>query len=160
VIVDAVAVALSARQGGPNPGLRPWTARSPYRSRRRSPVWRGRVGIRVAAPTLHCVGAYWSLSMSEHARSGIEHRTAYDLATGLYRQWRDRLGENDENTRATAHYLALAQQNMGRYAEARELVEDTLARSRRILGGDHPNTLTSASNLAADLRAWASINTA
>lgn len=41
--------------------------------------------------------------------------------------------------------------DMGRYTEARELNEDTLAR-RRVLGDDHPNTLTSAANLAADLK--------
>ena len=41
---------------------------------------------------------------------------------------------------------------MGRYAEAGELDEDTLARSRRVLGDDHPDTLTSAHNLAFDLR--------
>ena len=33
----------------------------------------------------------------------------------------------------------------------RELDEDTLARRRRVLGDDHPHTLTSASNLADDL---------
>jgi hypothetical protein len=33
------------------------------------------------------------------------------------------------------------------------LDEDTLARSRRVLGEDHPITLASAGNLAADLRA-------
>ena len=31
--------------------------------------------------------------------------------------------------------------------------EDTLIRRRRVLGEDHPHTLTSASNLAAHLRA-------
>ena len=36
---------------------------------------------------------------------------------------------------------------------ARALDEDTLARRRRVLGDDHPDTLTSANNLAADLRA-------
>jgi hypothetical protein len=36
---------------------------------------------------------------------------------------------------------------------ARELNEDTLARRRRILGEDHPDTLASANNLAIDLRA-------
>ena len=41
---------------------------------------------------------------------------------------------------------------MGRYAEARDLDEDTLARRRRVLGEDHPGTLISASNLADDLR--------
>jgi hypothetical protein len=35
---------------------------------------------------------------------------------------------------------------------ARELDEDTLIHYRRVLGEDHPHTLTSASNLANDLR--------
>jgi Tetratricopeptide repeat len=34
-----------------------------------------------------------------------------------------------------------------------QLDEDTLARRRRVLGDDHPDTLTSANNLAAGLRA-------
>jgi hypothetical protein len=37
------------------------------------------------------------------------------------------------------------------YQAARELDEDTLARKRRVLGEDHPSTLTTASNLANDL---------
>ena len=53
---------------------------------------------------------------------------------------------------AAAHYLAWALRDMGRYAEARELDEDTLARCRRVLGEDHPDTLASANNLAIDLR--------
>jgi hypothetical protein len=40
---------------------------------------------------------------------------------------------------------------LGEYERARQLDEDTLARRRRVLGDDHPDTLTSASNLAADL---------
>ena len=35
---------------------------------------------------------------------------------------------------------------------ARDLDEDTLDRKRRVLGDDHPSTLTTASNLAIDLR--------
>jgi hypothetical protein len=31
-------------------------------------------------------------------------------------------------------------------------LSDTFTRSRRVLGDDHPDTLTSASRLAADLR--------
>lgn len=42
---------------------------------------------------------------------------------------------------------------MGEYGKARDLSEDTLARRRRILGEDHPDTLRSASNLAEDRRA-------
>jgi tetratricopeptide (TPR) repeat protein len=78
-------------------------------------------------------------------------RTAHDLATDLRQHWRDRLGDDHENTLAAAAYLAVALRNMGRYAEARKLDEDTLARSRRVLGDDHEQTLSSANNLANDL---------
>jgi hypothetical protein len=80
-------------------------------------------------------------------------RTAHDLAADLRQHWRDRLGDDDENALATAHYLAWAIRAMGRYATARELDEDTLARRRRVLGEDHPDTLRSAADLALDLRA-------
>ena len=79
-------------------------------------------------------------------------RTAYDLAADLRQHWRDRLGDDDENTLAVVGYLAWALRAMGHYAEARELDEDTLARRRRVLGEDHPDTLTSANNLGNDLR--------
>jgi ornithine cyclodeaminase/alanine dehydrogenase-like protein (mu-crystallin family) len=42
---------------------------------------------------------------------------------------------------------------LGEYQRARELDEDILARRRCILGEDLPRTLTSARNLAVDLRA-------
>ena len=79
-------------------------------------------------------------------------RTAYDLAADLRQHWRDRLGDDDENTQAVVGYLAWALRAMGHYAEARELDEDTLDRRRRMLGEDHPDTLTSANNLGNDLR--------
>jgi tetratricopeptide (TPR) repeat protein len=79
-------------------------------------------------------------------------RTAYDLATGLRQHWPGRLGDDHEHTRASASYLAWALSAMGRYAEARELYEDTLARERRVLGEDHPDTLVSATDLANALR--------
>ena len=47
---------------------------------------------------------------------------------------------------------AVGLRDLGEYQAARELDEDTLARSRRVLGEDHPDTLRSANNLAADLR--------
>jgi hypothetical protein len=78
-------------------------------------------------------------------------RTAHDLATDLRQNWRDRLGDDDENTQATATYLAWALRNMGRYAAARDLDQDNLARRRRLLGEDHTSTLTSAHNLANNL---------
>ena len=78
-------------------------------------------------------------------------RTGHDLASNLRQQWRERLGDDDENTLAATNYLAWALQGMGRYAEARDLHQDTLDRCRQVLGADHPNTLASASNLANDL---------
>jgi hypothetical protein len=42
---------------------------------------------------------------------------------------------------------------LGKRQAARELDEDTLARRRRVLGEDHPDTLASANNLAAAFRA-------
>jgi hypothetical protein len=41
---------------------------------------------------------------------------------------------------------------LAEYQEARELDEDTLAGYRRVLGEDHPDTLSSANSLAYDLR--------
>ena len=42
--------------------------------------------------------------------------------------------------------------DLGEYQAARRLDEDTLARRRQVLGEDHPYTLTTAHNLARDLR--------
>jgi tetratricopeptide repeat protein/NB-ARC domain-containing protein len=79
-------------------------------------------------------------------------RTAHDLATDLWQNWRDRLGDDDVHTQAMAVYVAWALREMGRYAEARELDEGTLARKRRVLGENHPDTLSLANNLANNLR--------
>ena len=70
----------------------------------------------------------------------------------LRQHWRERLGDDHEDTRWVTNYLAWALRNMGRYAEARDLDQDNLDRTRRVLGEDHPDTLTYASDLAADLR--------
>ena len=78
-------------------------------------------------------------------------RTAHDLAVNLHRQWRDRLGGDNQYTLASAHYRAWALQEMWQYAEARDLDQDTLGRRRRVLGEDHPQTLISANSLAVDL---------
>jgi hypothetical protein len=78
-------------------------------------------------------------------------RTAHDLAARLRQAWRDRLGDDDHHTLAAATYLAWALRNLGRYAEARDLDQDTLSRKRRVLGDNHPDTLTSAGSLAISL---------
>jgi tetratricopeptide (TPR) repeat protein len=78
-------------------------------------------------------------------------RSSHDLAAHLYRQWRERLGGDDNSTLSIAHNLASALQDMGRYAEARDLDEDSLARRRRLDGADHRSTLTTANSLVIDL---------
>jgi hypothetical protein len=79
-------------------------------------------------------------------------RAAHDLASDLRQCWRERLGDDDQNTRAATHYIAWTLREMGRYTEARDLHQDTLDRTRRILGADDPNTLSYAAALANDLR--------
>jgi TIR domain/Tetratricopeptide repeat/NB-ARC domain len=90
--------------------------------------------------------AAWYLLARGDTRSG------HDLARNLYQQWRDRLGPADHHSWSAANSLAESFRQMGRYADAQQLDEDTLTNVRGILGDDHPSTLISASNLAADLR--------
>ena len=78
-------------------------------------------------------------------------RTGHDLANFLRQHWRDRLGDDDLNTLAVTDSVATAFRDMGRYAEARDLDQDTLARRRRVLGEDHPDTMAAASSLAVAL---------
>ncbi|MGH3159847.1 MAG: FxSxx-COOH system tetratricopeptide repeat protein, partial [Streptosporangiaceae bacterium] len=67
-------------------------------------------------------------------------RNGHDLAARLYECWCQRLGDDDQHTLAIGHYLAWALQEMGYHLAARDLDQDRLARSRRILGEDHPDT--------------------
>jgi DNA-binding CsgD family transcriptional regulator/transcriptional regulator with XRE-family HTH domain len=79
-------------------------------------------------------------------------RTARELMSVLHQQWRDRFGEEHQDTLMAAHYLSWAMLDTGQYSEARNLSEDTLIRRRRVLGEDHGDTLNSAQNLAVALR--------
>ena len=79
-------------------------------------------------------------------------RTGHDLASRLLPHWRDRLGDNQQHALEMAQYLGWAFRLMGRYAEARDLDQDTLARKRQVLGEDDPSTLTTANNLSIVLR--------
>ena len=78
--------------------------------------------------------------------------TAYDLASRLRQQWHDRHGKDHKQVLDIAHYLGWALRARGRYAEARDLDQDTLDRQRRILGENDPSTLATANNLAVNLR--------
>ena len=83
-----------------------------------------------------------------------EFRTSHDLASHLYRQWRDRLGPDDHYTLNAALYLARTWGRQGHYVKAREQAEDTLARRRLIYGEDHPDSLIAANSLASTWAQW------
>lgn len=80
-----------------------------------------------------------------------EARVGHEFTARIYQSWRRRLGDDDKNTLMMGNYLAWALRNMGRYAEARNVDEDILARRRRLLGADHTESLQSACHLALDL---------
>ncbi len=61
------------------------------------------------------------------------------------------LGEDHPDTLQTANRLSFNLSELGRYEQARQLGEDTLARCRRVLGEDHPDTLRAAYILALAL---------
>ena len=85
-----------------------------------------------------------------HLLARGDTRPAYDLARDLHQRWCERLSD-DETALVMALDLAWALRNISRYAEARDLDQDTLSRTRRVLGEDHRMTLTAACNLANDL---------
>jgi hypothetical protein len=88
-----------------------------------------------------------------YLRSRGDTRAAHDLASDLRQRWRERLGgDDDDSTLAVTHYVALTLRDMGRHAEARDLHQDILDRTRHNWGADNPNTLTYAAELASDLR--------
>ena len=74
---------------------------------------------------------YTSIGMYVNARSLIE--SAYRLQTEV-------LGSDSVETVATADLLADLHWYGGQYDEAEVLYEDILARRRRLLGEDHPET--------------------
>lgn len=78
-------------------------------------------------------------------------RAGHDVARHIYSNWRDELGPDNADTLKAAIPLSYALREMGRYSEAREQDERTLASYRRTLGDDHPDTLIAAHNLGADL---------
>ena len=86
-----------------------------------------------------------------YLRTRGDTRTAHDLARDLRQHWSDRLGDDHPSTLTAAAYLASALRDMDRDAEARELHEDILARSRRVYGEDRVETFAFAAALSADL---------
>ena len=87
-------------------------------------------------------------------------RTGHDLASDLYQQWRERLGNDHEHTLEIAHYLAWALQDMGRYAEARDLDQDTLARAAGSWARTTAAPWCTPAALAVDLHALGEVQAA
>ncbi|MBB4894319.1 tetratricopeptide (TPR) repeat protein [Streptomyces olivoverticillatus] len=83
-------------------------------------------------------------------RSG-QARGAHGLALSLQQAWGAELGEDHPDTLTAMQYLGHATADIGDVAEARRVVEDTLARRRHTLGSDDPQTLQSANDLAVIL---------
>ncbi|MGH3753679.1 MAG: FxSxx-COOH system tetratricopeptide repeat protein [Pseudonocardiaceae bacterium] len=80
-----------------------------------------------------------------------EDRPARDLAEHLHRHWCAQRGPDDRHALQAAHVLVLLLAVVGPYRHACQLAEDTLARCRRVLGADHPDTLHAAHHLAIHL---------
>jgi tetratricopeptide (TPR) repeat protein len=77
---------------------------------------------------------------------------ALDQARTVSEQLQGLLGPDHDHALEAANTYAVALRGVGRFAEAREIDEDSLARERRLHGDDYRGTLVSASNLAFDLR--------
>ena len=100
----------------------------------------------------HSAELSWLLAEAATYRlSRREPRVALPLFERAYTADRVRLGDDDPETLASAHGLALDLNWLGQYQRAHDLDRDTHARRHRVLGADHPDTLNSANNLANDL---------
>ena len=76
------------------------------------------------------------------------------MRTGLAEAWWSRVFDEAEESAerlAAAGNLADARDGDGQHAEAEWIQRQVLGVERRVLGEEHPNTLTSASNLAMSL---------
>jgi hypothetical protein len=105
--------------------------------------------------------ALWTVDPAEAARRLLVARVADCALPGLLGQVPSFDLFDLEEAEATAVLLRAAEQAIARpevipnaalgdHEAARTLDEDTLERRRRVLGADHPDTLTSAHNLATD----------
>ncbi|MFJ6843014.1 FxSxx-COOH system tetratricopeptide repeat protein [Streptomyces griseoluteus] len=87
-------------------------------------------------------------------------RAAHDLGMALHEVWSAEVGPYDRDVLTCAQYVGHANASLGQYVNARSIIEDTLARRRRDLGEDHPDTLQSANDLASTLRELGEYDTA
>jgi hypothetical protein len=106
------------------------------------PAGTNAAGLRGVAPDV-----LWYLLM--HG----DYATARRYAQAWHHAWLDAFGPADDDVLDAAAALALACRELGEPEAARQLDEDILTRRRNTLGDNHPDTLTSASNLVIDLEA-------
>jgi hypothetical protein len=92
-----------------------------------------------------------SCRAANYLRDRGENYPAGDFAEHLHRRWCEQFGPDDRYTLRAACILVRVLTNVGPYDQARQLGEDTLARCRRVLGNDDPDTLTAAHYLAGFL---------
>jgi hypothetical protein len=81
-----------------------------------------------------------------------DHQGSLDLAEEAYRTWQSEAGENAEHVLAAAQLFTDALRILGRYAEAYDLDQKTLAAMTDVLGPEHESTLELTSMLAWDMR--------
>ncbi len=88
---------------------------------------------------------WWECQTCEQCFTGA-------MRTGLGEAWWSRVCEQAEESKerlAAANNLAECRRCDGQYAEAEGIEREVLGVTRRVLGEEHPQTLTSAGNLAS-----------
>jgi tetratricopeptide (TPR) repeat protein len=85
-------------------------------------------------------------------RSG-DHASSRSLSERLIAQWTKDSGPDADVVVDAQRHLGNALRELGRYADAYQVNNETLARSRRILGERDPLTLALRNSFGADLRA-------
>jgi hypothetical protein len=73
-----------------------------------------------------------------------EYQAVLPLAQAWHAEWRHSEGSDSRHTLQVASHLALALRYLGRHREAYAIDQDILDRRSRVLGPDHPDTLTTA----------------
>jgi tetratricopeptide (TPR) repeat protein len=82
-----------------------------------------------------------------------DYTSALTLTERFIEQWTRDSGPDDENVLRAQRHLGNIQRQMGRYAEAYKVTEETLARARVVLGENDGTTLALLTGFGADLRA-------
>jgi serine/threonine protein kinase/tetratricopeptide (TPR) repeat protein len=81
--------------------------------------------------------------LGDRQRAADQYQTARTL-------YSSNLGDDHPDTLRSMQRLARCYHDLGRYADARALHDETLARQKATLGPDHPDTLRSMNGLACD----------